>query len=301
MKRFREIYLILALLFISTLTSACKFPDNILDWQNIKEYKPVSIQFGVTTTGDFVSLVQKNPDQKIGDVTFFNTLPPDNSIYKKIRVGFKNDKLDWLEFTLNDNFEISKFTDIYGKPRYINTTYSTLFDYYNYDFFNISTDKQQIYAKAVTIFEMPKATQNQDEIIDLGNLIPDWKNLNTSNFLGLKPGYSIEVNFNSSYPKLIPVKSNTKNSSSVYVLDKELGKAKSQYKIVELIFKNGLLSWISLVPQNISLEQVIKAWGSQYTLESINTKYDLYDFSSVIAVVDKSKKKVVKIGIISAK
>ncbi|MDD3012905.1 MAG: hypothetical protein PHC34_04310 [Candidatus Gastranaerophilales bacterium] len=300
MKNFRGIYLILTLLFISIISSACKFPDNILDWQNIKDYKPDIIQFGVTTTDDFKGLVKSKPEQKIGNVSIFITQPSDTNIYKKIRVGFKNDKLDWIEFTLNNNLKMSKFTDLYGKPSHINTTYNNFLDYYDYGLFNISTDKQHTYAKNITIFEMPKASQNQEKIIDFSNLIPDWKNLTTANFLGLKPGYSIESNFNSSYPELIPVKSNKKSFSSIYIIDKELGKTKSQYKKAELTFNNGLLSWISLIPQNLYLDQVIKAWGSQYTLETIDIKYDLYDFLNVVVVVDKSNKKVVKIGIVSA-
>jgi|GEM_PF-1781752 len=301
MKNFRRICLILALFFMSILISACKYPDNVPDWQNIKEYKPALIQFGVTTSDDFASLVQSKADQKIGDVNIFIAQPPDNNFYKKIRVGFKNNKLDWIEFTLNDNFEISKFIEVYGKPLNINTTYSNILDYYDYSFFNISTDKQHTYAKAFTIFEIPKGLQNKENIIDLGNLIPNWESLSTADFLGLKPGYSIEANFNSSYPMLVPVRTDKKSSLSVYIISKELGKAKSQYRKVEFVFNNGLLNWVSLIPQNISLDQVIKVWGSQYTLEHIDTKYDLYDFSSVVAVVDKNSKKVTKIGIISAK
>jgi hypothetical protein len=296
MKKFRIFCLILTLLAVITFTSACKFPDSLPDWKSIKEYRPDLIQFGTTTADDFAALVQSKPDQTIGDIVFFVTEPPENSFYKKVRVGFKENKLDWIEFTLNDNFQISRFTEVYGKPFHINNTYSNILDYYDYGFFNISTDKQHIYAKAITIFEIPKVLQT----IDLGKLIPDWKNLSTANFLGLKPGYSLETDFNSSYPELIPVKAG-KNSLSVYILDRELGKAKSQYRKIELVFNNGLLNWVSLIPQDIYLDQVIKIWGSQYTLESINTKYDLYDFSNTVIVVDKKNKKVVKIGIISAK
>lgn len=301
MSRFKIFSFILALLITNILVCACKFPDNVLDWQNIKEYKTELIKLGETTTSDFINLVKSKPDQKIGDVSIFNTHPSDNSTYKKIRVGFKKDKLDWIEFTLNKDVEMSKFTDIYGKPQHINKAYSDVLDYYDYSFFNISTDKQHTYAQNITIFEKPKFMQNQEKVVDLGNLIPEWKNLNTVNFLGLKPGYSIEANFNSSYPEILINNSGKGGTSSVYILDKELGKAKSQYKKVELVYNNGLLSWISLIPKGVSLNQIIKVWGSKYTLEPINTIYDLYDFSSVMAVVDKRNKMVVKLGIVSAK
>jgi len=295
MNKLKELYLIIALLFSSILVSACKFPDNIPDWQNIKDYKPDIIKFGETTADDFADLVQSKPDQKIGDVVIFSTCPPETSIYKKIRVGFKNNKLDWIEFTLSDNFEISKFTNILGEPPHINNTYSDSLDYYDYNFFNISTDKQHTFAKNITIFEKP------EKIIDLGKFIPDWKNLNNSNFLGLKPGYSLEADFNTAFPELISAKSTNKGNASVYILDKQLGKAKLQYKRIELVYRNSLLSWISFIPQDLQLNQLVKAWGSQYTVESVNTKYDMYDFSNVIAVVNKVSKKVVKIGVISAK
>lgn len=299
MNRFKAFYCIVFLLLFNLLVSACKFPDNILDINNITNYKLDKIKFGITSLDEFASLVGSKPDYKIGNIFIYNTLPPDNTVYKKVRVGFKQEKLDWIEFALNDNTELSKITDVYGKPDNINTIYNKIFDYYDYKFFNISTDKEHVYAKAITIFNLPESSL--DKIIDLSNSIPNWQELNTFNILGLKPGYSLESDLNSSYPELLPVKEEKIDSSSVYILDKELGKAKSQYQKIELFYINGLLNWIDIIPVNISLNQIVKVWSTEYKIESINKKYDLYEFAGIIAVIDKTNKKVVKIGIVTSK
>lgn len=298
MKKLKAFYLMICFLFLNLLSVACKFPDNILDLQNIKTYKLDKIKFGQTTIEEFTSLVGVKPDYTIENVDIYNTVPVNNVVFKKIRVGFKDKKLDWIEFYLNGDIELATIADIYGKPDNINQSYSKIFDYYDYKFFNISTDKQHKFARTITIFDMPESSH--ETIIDLSSFIPKWQDLKKRNILGLKPGYSLESDFNDLYPDLLSVKNN-KTDYSVYILDKELGKAKSQYESIELVFINGLLNWIYLVPLEINLNQLISLWGKEYQVESISKKHELYDFNGIIAVVNKNNKKVVKIGIITDK
>ncbi|MFH0702717.1 MAG: hypothetical protein V2B14_04165 [bacterium] len=290
-----------ALLILVIFNSACKFPDNTVDWQSINTYQPNKIQFGKTTVDEFKKLCPNSTIEKAGnDIEIFNTEPENKNKddYKKIRVGFKNKKLDWLEFTLNKDkkIEMAKFVRLYDSPRDINTRYSDVLDYYDYVFFNISTDKDHSYAKSITVFEIPKISSEESTI---GDQIPDWQNLNTASFLNLKPGYTLETEFNKMYPDLKAYNTDKFDTTSIYTLDKELGRAKLYYKKIILTFNNGLLSWISLVPQNLSLENALKIYGANYTVESIDSKYDFYDFSNFIFVVDKVQQKIINIGIIS--
>lgn len=296
MRKLRAFYLMICLLFLNLLTVACKFPDNTLDLKDIKNYKLEKIKFGQTTIDEFASLVGIKPDYTIENVDIYNTVPFDNIVFKKIRVGFKNKKLDWIEFYLNGDIKLSKITDIYGKPDNINRSYSKLFDYYDYKFFNISTDKQHKYARTITIFDLPES--NAESIIDLSPFIPKWQDIKKRSIMGLKPGYSLESDFNDLHPELSAINN---NDFSVYVLDRELGKAKSQYESIEIVFINGLLNWIYIVPARMNLIQAIGVWGKEYKIETINKKYDLYDFDGIIAVVDKVNNKVAKIGVITDK
>ena len=290
------ISLIIFLFAVIALNSAWTFPDNILDYQNIFDYQLTTLKFGKTRINEFTKLVKSQPQKKVQDYDIFVTNPTESDVYNKIRTGFRKDKLDWIEFTLSNRVEISKFIELYGKPRNINTSYSQTLDYYDYGFFNVSTDKKHEMAKNITLFSLSIQHDSLESNLDLGEKIPEWQYLNKVNFLNLKPGATFESDFNDLYPNLKPNQSNN-NLTTTYILDRELGKAKSQYKNVILNFENGLLNWISISLQDLSLDNALKVYGTNYKIEKINNDYDIYNFPNFSLVVNKKQKKVINIGL----
>ncbi|EKE04218.1 MAG: hypothetical protein ACD_20C00096G0001 [uncultured bacterium] len=298
MKNYCQKFQILGLLIVVILLSACKFPDSNMDWQDIKGYKLDKLKFGTTTVSDFVKLAPDAKAQKLDlGIIIFNTEPANKDVYKRIRVGFRNDKLDWLEFTFNEQVKMSEMLDLYGKPRNINEKYSKIVDYYDYDFFNITTDKSHNLAKSINIFEIRKHTNTEIALI---NGIPDLSSLMKVKFLDLEPGISLEADFKNNFPDVEAYRKDESSSVAIYTLDSELGKAKKHYKKALIVFDNGLLSWINIIPQDLSKEKALNLYGSKYKIEPVNAQYDFYDYKDFVLVVDKKQNKVKNIGIISA-
>ncbi|OGH99186.1 MAG: hypothetical protein A2104_08550 [Candidatus Melainabacteria bacterium GWF2_32_7] len=290
---------IIVLLIAVVLVSACKFPDNVLDWHNIAGYKLDKLKFGITTVDDFIKLTpDAKPESIDKSIIIINTEPTSNDIYKRIRVGFRDKKLDWIDFGIANKIEMSKIIDLYGKPRNINSNYSKTLDYYDYDFFNIATDKKHTSAKSINIFDIPDLKNHKLTVI---NGIPSLKDLGKTNFLNLKPGITLEIDFQAKYPDLEAFKKDKFDKISIYTLDNELGKAKTYYKKVIVVFNSGLLSWINLIPQSLTLQEALKLYGSNYKIEPMNSKYVFYNYTDFVLLVDKAQKKVKNIGIVSAK
>lgn len=291
-------FIFLTAIFLTViLNSACKYPDNLPNWQDLASFKLKKLQFNKTSLNDFKILTSENPSQKVGsNIDIFNTIPAEKNIYNKIRVGFKDKKLDWIEYSLNQNIEMSKFVEIYGKPREVNSKYSKLYDYYDYGFFNVATDKEHTNAKFLTLFEIyqPFVIKSKPE-----SIVKEGQDISFRNFLDLKPGITLEDDFNKAYPALKPHKSDKFDTQSTYFLDEELGRAKAICKKAVIVFNNGLLSWINLVPQSLSIDDAIKKYGTAYKMEQMDYRYVLYDFSTFVLVVNKTTKKVVNVGIIS--
>ena len=254
------------------------------------------MKFGKTTKGEFESLVKGATAENAGNrVTTYTLDSPDISIYKRVRVGFNDGKLDWIEYAFNPGIRMSDIARLYGKPGNINAAYSNKLDYYDYGFFNVSTDKKHALARFINFFSEGKpATQSR---ISLAG-IPAWQNLCKVNFLGLKPGYTLEIDFRDKYPLLLASKQD-KGESTIYNIDGAL--TKSCYSKGTLVFKNGLLRWVSLTPRDMPVAKVVKTYGKKYKLQHLNSKTDLYDYSSIILAIDKVHKKVTNIGIIGPK
>ena len=292
-------FIFLTILYLTViLSSACKYPDNLPNWQDLASFKLEKLQFNKTSLNDFKKLTKEDPSQKVGsNIDIFNTVPIKKNIYNKIRIGFKDKKLDWIEYLLDQNIEMSKFVEIYGKPREVNSKYSKLYDYYDYGFFNVMTDKNHTSAKSVTLFEIYQSTVIKPSP---ESVVKEGQDISFRNFLGLKPGMTLEDDFIKSYPTLKPHKSDKFDTRSTYFLEEELGGAKSMYKKAVIVFNNGLLSWINLVPQSLSIYDAEKRYGKDYKVEHMDYRYNLYDFTTFVLVVNKTTKKVVNVGIVSA-
>ena len=56
MNRINKLLLIIFLILIIILSSACVFPDNMPELQNLKKYSPQKIEYGQTTLKEFKKL-----------------------------------------------------------------------------------------------------------------------------------------------------------------------------------------------------------------------------------------------------
>lgn len=282
--------------FIVFLNTACTFPDKLPDWENLFDYKPDKLKFGITTAEEFSTITKFYEPEKISEYIIFTTHPADQNVFKEIRVGFRNKKLDWIEYTLKDKIELSKIQTIYGIPQNINSEYSNVFDYYDYFFFNVATGKDHKYAQNFTFFEIPEIAT---EIKNIAKQIPDWKKLNDMILLDLKIGSTTEADFKAKYPALSEFVKETQPSTSVYTIRKTLDKPLALYNKIELVFHSGLLECISLTPRNMLLDNFLKTYKNDYKIENINDKYAFYEFKNFAVLVDKENKKIANIGLFS--
>lgn len=288
---------ILLLFIICIIFQGCSYPDDIPNPLDLKNFKLEKLKFGKTTLKEFTNQTGCQINRQIGDTSIIKTDSAYPDLYSGIRIGFRNNKLDWIEFALNRNFAMTDVVNIYGKPRDINTSYNKLFNYYDYDFFNISTDKQNTLAKNITFFEIP---QKLPEPIHIINDIPDWDQLQNGDFMNLKPGYSLEVDFNEKFSHLKPQKSNLLTSKSIYIAEKELGSKKTEYKSIKFCFNNGLLLWIGITPQNLDFSQFQKTYPQKFDKEILDGRYSLYSNKNFAIVVENTTNKINNIGIISS-
>ena len=278
------------------LGSACTFPDNIPDWKNLSEYRLDKLNFSTTTIKEFKSTCKGVEFTKASQkgVVFVNIETPKNESYEKIRVGFKENKLDWIEFTLKNKIKTEDFIKIYGKPNGINYKYSNLFDYYNYDYFNLATDKDHKIAKNFTLFALKELNKKAYNFPI--NKQKNVKKLISLSFLNFKPGYFTESEFVKLYPEKKPIRKNKFDTTSYYLFKENLDRS-GYYKEVVLCFINGILNWVSVIPHNLFFES-LSNYGKAIKVEPLNEKYDFYDFYDFIVLVNKNTGKIENIGII---
>jgi len=282
------------------LNSASVFPDKLPDLKKLKFYSPEKIEYGKTTLVEFKKIIYKISESDIeiytDGVTIIKLKPAINDFYSLIRVGFKNDKTDWLEFNLAHNIEISKLVILYGNPTDIDTKNNRDLDYYNYDFFNIAVDKNKKFAKSITYFSK-SPVPTPAKILKKVDIPVSRSKKFFKKFPNIEPGITTENNFSKEYPNLIPYTDDRSETTSIYVLTDELGEAGYYYDKAILKFENGLLTWVNLIPKNLPLNDCLKIIKTKYKKENVNSSYELYDFSNFILVVDKKSKLVKSIGL----
>jgi hypothetical protein len=287
-------------LLLIILNAGYVFQDKLPDLKKLKAYSPEKIEYGKTTVKKFKKNFPKinNHDIEVyaGGITIIKMKPPITDTYSLIRAAFKNDRLDWIEFTLVHNIKISKFISLYGSPTNVDTEYNKILDYYNYDFFNISADKIDKNAKTITYFN--KSPLPLTEINPKKLDVPfNQKKKFFEKFKNIEPGVTLECDFTSEFPGLIPYFDNKSETTSIYVMSDELVEASYYYDKAVLKFENGLLTWINLIPKSLPLNECLKTIKKPYKKERVDSFYELYDFSTFILVVDKKTKMVKSIGL----
>ncbi len=282
---------------ISILIFSCgyKFPDQLPEWKDINSYSPEKLEFQKTSLKEYRKFA---PDSEIfdidNDIKIINIILDEQDVFNEVNVGFKDEILDWIEFSLNKEIKINEFVSIYGFPRFIDKNYSDIFNYYNYETFNIAVDKNNIFAKSISIFDTAEPTQkkqaqNKGEAAESKSFFQV--------FPGLKPGLVTEEEFIKEFPDLLPYMEGEFDVNSCYTFIEELGEAKQQYQKAILKFENGLLSWINLIPVNSELEKLLKKTGKSYKTEKLDENYDFYVFDNFVLVVNRAQKKVNSIGV----
>lgn len=294
---------IITLLLILIFNAGCIFPEKLPELNNLKAYSPQKYEYGVTTLENFKKSVQNLPASDIeiftDGITIIKIKPNRTDTFKLIRIGFKNDKLDWIEFSLANSRNISKFVTIYGKAASIDTKYSKDLDYYNYDFFNISAVKNNNMVKTITYFGKPNVTKA------ISNSNKNKKNSSVKRkrffekFSDIFPGATTESEFIAIYPDLVPYTQNKTMTESLYVMTQELGESQYYYEKAIFKFENGLLTWINLIPKNLPLSDCLKFVKNPCKKEKIDSEYDLYDYKNFILVVEIKTKMVKSIGVLS--
>ncbi len=293
MKKFLStFYLFLAIIFCCSYT----FPDETPDWKKINSYLPGNLEFQRTTVEEAMNLC---PEVEVYDIDhetkIIGTEPEKTNVFKEVNLGFRSGTLDWIEFVLNKKIEMDELITIYGFPRFIDSDYSDEVDYFNYDTFNISTNKEHTLAKSITIFDIDTSAY---ENAQNNRVASSAKGKFFQVFPGIKPGVTTEQDFIKDFPNLLPYMEDDFDVNSSYTLTEELAEAQYRYKSAVLRFENGLLTWVSLVPVNPELEPLVNSIKASPEIEKLDDDYDFYVYDNFIFVVSTKYRKVSSIGIV---
>lgn len=290
-----KIFCIAYLLIFLVFSCAYKFPDKTPEWESINSYIPEKLEFQKTSLDEAKVLMPGVTVNNLdANIDLIRTTPENGELFSEINVGFRNKTLDWIEFVLNQKIEMKKIVDSYGLPGTINTDYSKVMDYYNYENFNVSTDKSHQTARSITVFNV---SQKQEKKVKTDNL--EKTVCLFDKFPNLKPGITTEAGFKNDYPDLLPYMEDDFDVNSCYTLIEELDESQKAYKKAFVKFENGLLSWIGLIPVDNDLQKMLNKINETYKIEKINEDYDFYTFRNFILVVNRQTKKINQIGLIN--
>jgi len=131
--------------------------------------------------------------------------------------------------------------------------------------------------------------------------LPPISNLSTGNFDKLTPGVTKNINLKNLYPGIKESdteygRNNNDIQYNVYLINK--GLENSDYKSIEVVFKNNLLNWINIIPRKLPLNQALKFYKTKYTVDKSNKMVDFYNFNKFIITVSKKSNIILNIGIV---
>jgi hypothetical protein len=294
--KIKKLFLIFVINTLCFLNTAGKFPDEMPDWKSIQSYNLANLEFGATSIQDFKKFCTDTKPVDIGNNTISFEIPlKGDQEYSAIRVGFSLNRLDWIEFYFKDSVAISDIVELYGQPDNINTVYSKNFDYYDYKFFNVATQKDHKKAISLTVFEISTDSRSYTNLL---SALPDIKSFNFSRTI--TPGYTTESSLNDKFPGLKPVKKDKFDTGSTYFLNSKNLEKSPYYEKAALVFKNGILNFISLTPKKIIYDKIVKHYGVASKSEPAKNGGVLYEYQNFFALVDKKTGKVLNIGIFSS-
>lgn len=267
------------------LNTSCTLSTGEFDWKNIYSFDFGSLKFEKTSISETIKKCPNFVPINTQDNYYLISSNPQKD-FSSIRIGFNaSSKLEWIEFLFKKTKTLDEFLSIYGEPINIDTTYDTNFDYYEFENFKLCTDKNEKQVYSMIFYKKPEIPEN---IKNLHELLPTLNNLNISP--KLKPGVTLETEFTNTFPNIVADK--VHGEIRVYTLHENLAK---YYKKVELIFSNGILSFINLIPKDMQLASITKIYGQPKAIEqSSNIKF--YEYANFIVTLDR-KNNIISIGI----
>ena len=238
----------LIIVFVAlTLFCGYKFPEKLPAPTDIDTYTFERIKFGQTSVNEFLYLAPNYKEPSIeGVYTIFSEENLDKN-YKSLRTGFKNQFLDWIELEFSVPLSMNKIKQTYGNPKSINQDYSSKFNYQDYGFFNVVTDKNNVSAFGITLYDESDFNLAIKQIVDK---LPDYKSYNFINeFI---PGKLMESDFNQNYSNFPALNQTDENSQKTYSIPKKYLKNNEYYSEVDFVFTNGILTFVNFMPKKLS-------------------------------------------------
>jgi hypothetical protein len=269
---------------------SCQFAyadlDGNFDYMNIQTECFSNAKFKKTTLAEFRAKYQNFKLAKLPDGQVMLVSHPKVGQYSEIRVGFNKNVIEWIEFILKEKGDLAAFLSRYGEADDINRDYNEVYDYYNYDVFNVSADKQGEYIYSVTLFDNPKMPE---EMLAFDKKLPDLENLTyLHNFI---PNEYLEETFSDNYDCLYP-KFNDDGTKTYTVKDNVI----SQYSKAEFVFRDGLLKGLVLYPKNITFEKISQVYGKNFKINKAEKDRIIYDYGN-FSVATNLKNKVLHINL----
>ena len=203
--------------------------------------------------------------------------------------------MDWIELEFAVPQYFHKLKQTYGNPKSVNTSYSTKFNYHDYGFFNLVTDKNNAIVFAVTLYG---ESDFNPAIANVVSKLPDFKNFNFINtFI---PGKYLEESFKTEYPNFPIASTDDDNAGVTYSVPQKYLKHNNYYSSVDFVFTNGMLSFVNLVPKSLSIMQVKQTYGQATETKSKKQNVYFWEYPNFVATFDKDTNKVLNIGIVGA-
>ncbi|MDD3593315.1 MAG: hypothetical protein PHX18_01675 [Candidatus Gastranaerophilales bacterium] len=277
------------------LLSAYAFPEKLPEAYDLNRFQLEKIKFQNTTIAQFQQIAPKYPTPEYeGIYAIFKEKDLDTT-YKSVRIGFKDNYLDWIEFDFAVPQTYSKFIKTYGKPLSVNTEYSKKYNYHDYNFYNIVTDKNNVSVFSITLYGTSDYNSSIGAVI---NKLPDYKSFNFINeFI---PGKYLENDFKASYSKFQPTNASVKTDKTEYKIPPEYMVAHPLYKSASLVFHNGILNFINLEPKNLSITELKTIYGNGKLVRSSNPNIVFFEYPNFVATLNQKSTMITNIGIIGA-
>ena len=271
----KKVILFLMIIFLNCQLVQADLDGNF-DYMNIETESFSVLKFKKTTLTEFKA---KYPNFKL------TTLPdgqnmlvrrPQNGNYSEIRVGFNKNILEWVEFILKEKAEFNSFLSRYGNTSEINNDYNEIYDYYNYNIFNVSVDKQGQYIYSITLFDNPKLPE---EMTGFNKKLPTIDKLR--DIQTFAPKEYLEETFSDDFDCLYP-KFNDDGTKTYTIKNNII----STYTKAEFIFKNGLLKYLVLYPQNLTFDKITKTYGKIFKIDKTTKNKIIYDYGDFYIITN---------------
>ncbi len=290
----KKLFSALVLIPLTILLSGYKFPEKLPAPFDFDTYTFEKVKFGQTSINEFAYLAPTYEKPEVeGVYTIYKELELDKT-YKSLRAGFKNNFLDWVELEFAVPQSWSKFQENYGKPLSVNKDYSKKFNYQDYKFFNVVTDKNNAVVFGVTLYG---ESDYNPSIAKVVAGMPDYKNFNFINeFIA---GQLMENDFNAKYPNFESVDAKDVEKKCYSVPAKYL-KHNNYYRNIDLVFANGILLFVNLIPKNLYIKDIKEIYGEGKQEDIPNKKTAFLNYQNFVVTYDKETTKVLNIGIVGA-